>query len=285
MLPTAPTTSPWTTAPPEERGAALHAQAALEGAAAVAAAACPEFICPGRLQLMNMVPLGRADNPHLGTLPSLLAPTTNMNGKAPYMRNSGHFSKIVITDKRIFQQSGDFSEELAPTDEELEWNRRPIKTNPNNIVPTDDNKIEPDGAIYRVIEPETGDTDADEQPGQPTVTDADCSNEDEITLTLQGKSPEIERSSKVKKKSPANTGTSKNVEEGKKNKAKENERKIAHTLANPGSTKYNEIEGNEALERLANELLSKFLPQEKLKKRMRKADLLAKISSIQNQRM
>jgi hypothetical protein len=42
--------------------------------------------------------------------------------------------------------------------------------------------------------------------------------------TLQGKSPEIERSSKVKKKSPANTGTSKNVEEGKKNKAKENER-------------------------------------------------------------
>jgi hypothetical protein len=112
MLPTAPTTSPWTTAPPEERGAALHAQAALEGAAAVAAAACPEFICPGRLQLMNMVPLGRADNPHLGTLPSLLAPTTNMNGKAPYMRNSGHFSKIVITDKRIFQQSGGYERRL-----------------------------------------------------------------------------------------------------------------------------------------------------------------------------
>jgi hypothetical protein len=82
----------------------------------------------------------------------------------------------------------DFSEELAPTDEELEWNRRPIKTNPNNIVPTDDNKIEPDGAIYRVIEPETGDTDADEQPGQPTVTDADCSNEDEITLVFNSAS-------------------------------------------------------------------------------------------------
>jgi hypothetical protein len=41
--------------------------------------------------------------------------------------------------------------------------------------------------------------------------------------TLQGKSPEIKRASKIKKKSPANTGTSKKVEEGK-NKAKENER-------------------------------------------------------------
>lgn len=62
-------------------------------------------------------------------------------------------------------------------------------------------------------------------------------------------------------------------------------RNIAHTLANADSTKYDEIKGNEPLKRLARQLSNTFRPEEKLKARMTKADLLAIISSIQNQRV
>jgi hypothetical protein len=64
-------------------------------------------------------------------------------------------------------------------------------------------------------------------------------------------------------------------------------REMDDVLANPKSTRYKKIKGNKALKELARLLLKKDFPDENLKKldRMTKAELLDKISSIQDRRM